>query len=29
MHKWCTPMDPHIWPSKCTATSSNILTAAL
>ena len=23
-HKWCTPMDPHIWPSKSRTTSSNI-----
>ena len=21
-HKWCTPMDPHIWPSKSRTTSS-------
>ena len=26
-HKWCTPMDPHIWPSKSWTTSSNIHTA--
>ena len=25
-HKWCTPMDPHIWPSKSRTTSSNIHT---
>ncbi len=23
---WCTPMDPHIWPSKSRTTSSNIHT---
>ena len=28
-HKWCTPMDPHIWPSKSRTTSSNIHTAAM
>ena len=28
-HKWCTPMDPSIWPSKSRATSSNIHTAAM
>ena len=28
LHKWCTPMDPHIWPSKSRTTSSNIHTAA-
>ena len=22
-HKWCTPMDSHIWPSKSRTTSSN------
>ena len=27
-HKWCTPMDPHLWPSKSRTTSSNIHTAA-
>ena len=27
-HKWCTPMDPLIWPSKSRTTSSNIRTAA-
>ena len=27
--KWCTPMDPHIWPSKSRTTSSNIHTAAM
>ena len=25
-HKWCTPMDPHIWPGKSRTTSSNIHT---
>ena len=25
-HKGCTPMDPHIWPSKSRMTSSNIHT---
>ena len=28
-HKWCTPMDPHIRPSKSRTTSSNIHTAAM
>ena len=28
-HKWCTPMDPHIWPSKSRMTSANIYTAAV
>ena len=29
-HKWCSPMDPFIWPSKSKTTSSNLLhTAAL
>ena len=28
-HKWCTPMDPYIWPSKSRMTSSNIHTAAI
>ena len=28
-HKWCTPMDPSIWPSKSRMTSSNIHTAAM
>ncbi len=28
-HKWCTPMDPHKWPSKSRTTSSNIHTAAM
>ena len=28
-HKWCTPMDPLIWPSKSRTTSSNLHTAAL
>ena len=28
-HKWCTPMDPHIWPGKIRTTSSNIHTAAM
>ena len=23
-HKWCTPMDPHIWQRKSRTTSSNI-----
>ena len=27
--KWCTPMEPHIWPSKSRTTSSNIHTAAM
>ena len=27
-HKWCTPMDPHIWPGKSRSTSSNIHSAA-
>ena len=27
-HKWCTPMDPHIWPGKIRTTSSNIHSAA-
>ena len=26
--KWCTLMDPHIWPGKSRTTSSNIRTAA-
>ena len=26
-HKWFTPMDPYIWPSKGRTTSSNIHTA--
>ena len=26
-HKWCTPMDPRIWPSKSRTTSSNLHTA--
>ena len=25
----CTPMDPHIWPSKSRTTSSNIHTAPM
>ena len=25
-HKWCTPMDPHIWLGKSRTTSSNIHT---
>ena len=29
LYKWCTPMDPHIWPSKSRTTSSNIYTAAM
>ena len=29
VHKWCTPMDPHIWPSKSRTTSSNIHTVAM
>ena len=28
-HKWCTPMAPHIWPSKSRTTSANIHTAAM
>ena len=28
-HKWCTPMDPHIWPNKSRTTSSNIHSAAM
>ena len=28
-HKWCTPMDPHIWPSKSRTTSSKIHSAAM
>ena len=28
-HKWCTPMDPHIWPGKSRTTSSNIRTAVV
>ena len=28
-HKRCTPMDPHIWPSKSRTTSSNIHTAVM
>ena len=28
-HKWCTPMGPHIWPSKSRTTSSNIHPAAM
>ena len=28
-HKWCTPMDPHIWPGKSRTTSSNIHSAAM
>ena len=28
-HKWCTPMDLHIWPSKSRTASLNIHTAAL
>ena len=28
-HKWWTPMDPHIWPSKSGTISSNIHTAAM
>ena len=28
-HKWYTPMDPRIWPSKSRMTSSNIYTAAM
>ena len=27
-HKWCTPMDPHIWPGKSGTTSTNIHSAA-
>ena len=29
VRKWCTPMDPHIWPSKSRTTSSNVHTAAM
>ena len=25
-HKWCTPMDPNIWPGKSRTTNSNIHT---
>ena len=28
-HKWCTPMDPHIWPCKSRTTSSNLHTATI
>ena len=28
-HKWCTPMDPHIWPCKSRTTSSNLHTATM
>ena len=28
-HKWCTPMDPHIWPCKSRTTSSNLDTATM
>ena len=28
-HKWCTPMDPHIWPGKSRTTSLNIHSAAM
>ena len=28
-HKWCTTMDPRIWPSKSRKTSTNIHTAAV
>ena len=28
-HKWCTPIDPQIWPSKSKTTSSNIHAAAM
>ena len=28
-HKWCTPMEPHIWPGKSRTTSSNIHPAAM
>ena len=27
--KWCTPMDPHIWPSKSRTTSPNLHTASM
>ena len=27
--EWCTPMEPHIWPSKSRTTSSNLHTAAM
>ena len=29
VHRWCTPMDPHIWPSQSRTTSSNMHTAAI
>ena len=28
-HKWCTPMDFHIWPCKSRTTSSNLHTATM
>ena len=28
-HKWCTPLDSHIWPRKSRMTDSNIHTAAM
>ena len=28
-HKWCTPMDPQIWPCKSRTTSSNLHTATM
>ena len=28
-HKWCTPIDPHIWPIKSRTTSSKIHSAAM
>ena len=28
-HKWCTPMGPHIWPSKSRTTSLNLHTASM
>ena len=29
VHKWCTPMDPLIWPGKSRTTSSNIHPVAM
>ena len=28
-HQWCTPVDPHVWPSKSSTTSSKIHTTAM
>ena len=28
-HKWCTPVDPHIWSGKSRTTSSNMHSAAM